>query len=520
MAGEKYKEIWKRTKPFFENYADKVKADLIVLEDASIVPTPHWLKFAIYDFLKKNYKRVAYIDADILIRPDSPDLFEVVPEDKFGIFNEGQYTPRAMCLYEVMKVYDVELPTWNRIDYYNTGVMVLSREHRHVFAPPTDWKPVRNSFGEQTFINYRLFNKQVPVFPLHYRLNCMSIMNKLTGMTRLDSYFVHYAGWPSDRLFEDMDRDIAEWADGKYEYTRNIFMFTGGGIGDQVSAEPVLRYMKEFLYKDANIYVLTSEPRLFQHLDIKASASYPRDEEGKVLQLDAVYEMNAHPSKIDNIHLQAQHLFSHQVDYISLASLGRIFPDINKSIKLTYSEEDMKEVLDICPEPEKLIVIHPGTGWQSKTFPTEWWQEIIDGLDDVLEVGVIGKTYLKDHAYLPVKTKGYDFRDKLSLGGLIALLSKAKILVTNDSAPLHIAGAWDNHIVLIPSCKHPDFILPYRHGSKQYKTHTLYKKVMHDTVRKGDLPTDLVPWVAKDWDDMELPEPKEIIDKVLEIVLV
>jgi ADP-heptose:LPS heptosyltransferase len=127
---------------------------------------------------------------------------------------------------------------------------------------------------------------------------------------------------------------------------------------------------------------------------------------------------------------------------------------------------------------------------------------------------------LKDHAYLPVKTKGYDFRDKLSLGGLIALLSKAKILVTNDSAPLHIAGAWDNHIVLIPSCKHPDFILPYRHGSKQYKTHTLYKKVMHDTVRKGDLPTDLVPWVAKDWPDMELPEPKEIIDKVLEIVLV
>ena len=512
VVGEKFKKIWSKTRPFFEKYADKVNADLIVLEDASFVPSAHWLKFSIYEFLKKKYDRVAFIDADILIRDDAPDLFEVVPEDEFGIFNEGQYVPRAMCLYEVMQVYGIELKRWNRLDYFNTGIMVLSREHRHIFRPPEEWKPIRNSYGEQTFINYRLFDSEVNIFSLPYRFNSMSLMNRLTGMTRLDSYFIHYAGWERD-VFKDIDRDIEKWSTGKYEYKRNLFMFTGGGIGDQVCAEPVLRYIKEFLYPEADVYVLAAEPRIFKHLDIKASNSYPKDENGEVLQLDAVHEMNAHPSRLDNLHLQAQHLFTHGVDYISLASLGRIIPDEDKSIKLTYSKEEMQEVLDICPEPEKLTVVHPGVGWQSKTFPTKWWQKIVDGID---KVGIIGKKYIEGHAYAPVKTprKGVDFRDKLSLGGLIALLSKARILVSNDSGPIHIAGAWDNDIVLIPSCKHPDLLLPYRHGTKSYKTHAVYKSIMHDVVRPGDLPTDLVPWMAKDWLEMKLPKPKEVLSVI------
>jgi ADP-heptose:LPS heptosyltransferase len=60
------------------------------------------------------------------------------------------------------------------------------------------------------------------------------------------------------------------------------------------------------------------------------------------------------------------------------------------------------------------------------------------------------------------------------------LISKAKTLITNDSAPVHIAGAFDNNIVLIPTCKHPDYILPFREGRKEYKSVALYKKIMDE----------------------------------------
>ena len=505
MSGKKYEEIWKRVKPFFENYADKVDADLIVLSDARNLPSAHWLKFSMYELLKKEYDRIAFIDADILIRPDSPSLFDIVPEDEFGIFNEGKFTPRAICMYEAMHVYQMKLPRWNGNDYYNTGVMVVSREHRHIFKPAKDVKYLRNAFGEQTFINMRLFESEIKIHDLDYQFNCMSVMDRVTGMTRLASYFMHYAGWgaPSNGerdVLRDMDIDIARWKP-PYKYKRNIFVYTGGGLGDQVCAEPVYRAMGKY-YPNADFYALAPFPEIFKHLDhVTVSEKYPTK------GFDAMYEMNAHPSMVHNRHLQAQHAFVHAVDYVSIACLGRQLPDIEKSIKLTYSDEDLREVETLCPELKDLVLVHPGTGWESKTFPDEWWQKVVDDLDiKGYRVGIIGKDINEKHSRLDIicPENGVDFRDKLSLNQLIALLSQANILITNDSAPVHLAGAFDNHIILIPTCKHPDFILPYRHGSKTYKTHALYKKIAFDKLREGDLPTDKCHWAIN-----ILPEPIE-----------
>jgi len=375
-----------------------------------------------------------------------------------------------------------------------------------------DLKPLRHSFGEQTYLNYRIFDLGIDVFELDYRFNSMSIMNRLTGMTRLDSYFIYYAGWPEGKIFDDIDRDIERWKEKPYEYKRNIFVFIGGGIGDQMCVEPFLRYLREFLYPDANIYGLSSVPRLFQHIEgVTIQRNYPKG-------LDAAVEMNAHPSNQDNSNLKLVHPLCHGLDYVTVACVGRILPDFAKEPKLTYSDEDLEEVTKICPNLKDLTLIHPGVGWQSKTFPVEWWQKIID---ESGTVGIIGKQLLIDedgtpqHSYLPVECpeNGFDFRDKLSLGGLIALLSQAHTLVTNDSAPVHLAGAFDNNIVLIPTCKHPDFILPHRKGSKYHKAWALCKKTLYDDNLKGYLASDMVPWRVNKCDNIldYLPEPEEVI---------
>jgi len=515
VNGEKYEKIWSKTRPFFENYADKIGADLVVLSDADNMPSPHWIKFAIYEFLKKDYDRVAFIDADILIRPDAPSLFDIVSEDKFGIFNEGRFTPRALCLYEVKSVYGIDLPNWNNQDYYNTGVMVVSRKHRHVFSPVKNLKPLRNSFGEQTYLNYRLFDLGIEVQELEYKFNSMSIMNRLTGLTRLDSYFIHYAGWPEDKIFDDIDRDIQMWKENpEYKFKRNVFIYIGGGIGDQMCAEPLIRYFREFLYPDADIYGLSSVPRLFEHIEgVKIARDYPKG-------LDAALEMNAHPSENHNRELKLVHALCNGTDYVSVACIGRTLPIKDKEFKLTYSQEDMDEVLKVCPNPKDLVLIHPGVGWASKTFPIEWWNEVINGIDG--EVGIIGKQLMVDgdgvpkHSYLPVDCPGFDFRDKLSLGGLIALLSQANTVVTNDSAPVHLAGAFDNNIVLIPTCKHPDHVLPYRNGSQYYKAWALYKKTLYDDNVRGFLPSDIKPWHISECDNIleYLPETQEVINLI------
>jgi lipopolysaccharide biosynthesis glycosyltransferase len=247
VSGEKFEQIWTRTEPFFVKYAEKCDADLIVLQGAEgQLPSPHWIKFSVYDLLRKEFDRIAFIDADILIRDDTPSLFDVVPEDQFGIFNEGQFTNRSICIYEMLKVYKVQDFRYDGHTYYNTGVFVCSRQHRHIFKVTEEVKPLRNSFGEQTFLNMKIMLSTCKVYPLHYTFNRMSIMDRLLGVSRLDSYLIHYAG-DGDRLLEKMDRDIQKWkeANGNYEYKKKIFIWALGGIGDIIASEPVIRYIRQ-----------------------------------------------------------------------------------------------------------------------------------------------------------------------------------------------------------------------------------------------------------------------------------
>jgi len=527
VCGDKYqKEVWPRVEPFFINYADKCDAELIVLNDASRVPSPHWLKFAMYDLLRKEFDRILFLDSDIIIRDDTPSLFDIVPEDCVGIFNEGYYTPRSVCLHEVKAVYNVDLPGWNGKDYFNTGVMLVSRQHRHLFKISDQIKPLRNSFGEQTYLNMRLIQSKQNIYHLDYDFNRMCVMDKITGKTRLSSYIVHYAGF--DILFgpgaitEAMDRDIKKWEEDRpeYYYRRKIFIWSFGGVGDCISAEPVVRFIRNEAYKDdTDIYLMTRTPEIYDHIKgIQLSDGYPSE------RFDAVYEMDTHYIEHGAFHTIVPHALAHPVDWISMAIMGRTLTNEQKEIILTYKPEDLEEILGIYDHPEDLVLVHPGRGWATKTFPVEWWDEVIQGILSLgLKVGLIGKEVNEGHGYVNVNPEGcVDFRDKLSMKGLFALVDSAKILVTNDSLPLHVAGAFDNYLVLIPSCKHPDRLLPFRKGSQYHKAKGLFKKILDDDAMVT--PTSMIGWKLGGWQistfkpghsiEEYIPETSEVIEQV------
>ena len=59
VNGDKYNEIWKRVEPYFVAYAEKCDAELIVMSEGD-VPSAHWLKFSIYDLLRKTCRNTPY----------------------------------------------------------------------------------------------------------------------------------------------------------------------------------------------------------------------------------------------------------------------------------------------------------------------------------------------------------------------------------------------------------------------------------------------------------------------------
>jgi hypothetical protein len=222
----------------------------------------------------------------------------------------------------------------------------------------------------------------------------------------------------------------------------------------------------------------------------------------------------------------------HPVEYIGLLLLKKMLPDNVKQPILSVDKEDLDEVQSLVKniDLKKLIVIHPGRGWPSKTFPEAWYDKIIEGLLKAgRHVAVIGKWMNEDQGTVKVTIKdgAIDLRNLLTLGGSFALLSKACVLISNDSSPIHIAAAFDNHIILIPSCKHPDHVLhvrgcrhvngSYIPGSRYHKAVALYKKLTCDTV--DSTPTMIhdmttIDKVIGDINDY-IPDSEQVIEEAI-----
>lgn len=497
--GDKYDLIANKTHPTIKNYADSIGADFIVINTRLFneAPTPHWEKFQIYDLLKK-YNRIIYMDTDLIVRGDCPNLFDLVPENKLGIFNEGKFDSRLESIREAVMYYKEELNEWDGT-YYNTGVMVISRVQRNLFKPPKFMAPM--GMYEQGYLNLRIIKDKIPVHDIQYRYNRMTLMDKLTGENRLDSYIVHYAGAPNLGTMHDiLDKDIESWKNDKpdYAYSRTIVISVGGGMGDQIDAEPVVRYIREKSYPDTNIIIQTHWPRIYQHFKKYQKTEITSDPVPS--KGDAQYWMYTMPDTRDNMWKFMSHPLVHTIDYASMGTLKTILKNEDKQIRLEVTNEDKDEVFELLHNPQEYVAVHVGKGWSSKTFPATWWLEVINELlKNNIKVVVIGKYVSEEQGYQDFNCPegAVDLRNMLSLGGLFALISMCPILVSNDSAPIHIAGAFNNNIILIPTCKQPHHVLPWRNGEQYYKANSICNELLCDNI--SSLPTKVygesIDWV-------------------------
>lgn len=486
--GTEYQRLAAITHPTLHTYAKRLNADFLCIDKSQIAATtPHWEKFQIARLLD-TYRRIIYLDTDILIRDDCPDLFKIVPQDTLGMFDEAPFTSRSReLLIDCCKAYGVTLDSWDG-RYFNSGVIVISREHRELFTKPEE--EVFN-FYEQTYLNMRIAQLGIEMYALPYTLNRMTCVDHLTGEHRLASHIVHYAGAPNiQTVIRITTSDKRLWAmqKGDYIWKRHIHVIVSGGLGDQVEAEPAIRFMKAHVYPEANISVSTHYPQLFAHLDVQAH------QHGEFRpQPDTPYfTIQSLPPPDSITWTVLSNLLCHTVDYCSAAILRRILPAQDKRVSLRVLEGDIRELHYMLGDiaPTTVTVIHAGRHWETKTFPLQWWQGMVDELaQQGHTVCLIGKNDDEGsdtRGIVPVIAPpgSIDLRQKLTLGQLIALLSLAPILLSNDSAPIHLAGAFENSIVLIPSCKHPEHVLPWRHGGVWWNAAACYTRLTLDDVNQ------------------------------------
>ena len=488
------------------NYAQRINADYVRIHG------DEWNKTQVKDFFR-TYQRILLVHSQTLIREDCPDLFQIVPREKIGVFNEGKYVGK----FDFKNILDQKNgDSWNG-EYYDSGVVVASKIHKELFEVH-DVHDQALSFEDQ--FNLNIYLKKPLIHELAYKFNHMHYVDEIHGMPRHSSYVMQYKHAPEEIALTVIQKDIETWNSSapEFDFKRMFVVSVSAGMGDQLCAEPAIRYMQK-LYPESEFIVVTHFPRLFQHLDCQVC------DHDEWTGIDRTV-MVTHTCPDDT---QAKHHFSHVLfhptDFASMSMYRMTIPHHEKTIRLEVKDQDLEGIehaLNSVPEDRPLVLVHPGKWWESKTFPVEWWQEVIDGLAQNFTVGLIGKTLSEEQGYLPVECpeSGIDFRDSTTLGELVALISKAPLLITNDSSPLHIAGAFDNWVMVIPTAKHPDHILPFRNGTQYYKTKALYKKILMQDLelRATEIDLDTINIVPRGKSFNEyLPDPETVIREALSV---
>jgi lipopolysaccharide biosynthesis glycosyltransferase len=227
MAAGRYQEIKDLIYPRFGSYAFGCKAHFEVIEECKFPECPVLDKLRMAEYFDR-YDRILFLDADILVRDDCPNLFDLVDEERVAAYDEGSTLWHLKDL--IHRIHDVNnlselwgLPKadWPGVvkegeilPFYNAGVMLLSKQHRCLLeAPALD--PLPNPKGkvpcaEQCYLNWTI-RKHKP--KMHHLPVCFNQMPyNRTADYRFTSYMLHYAGFENfDARVEQMNRDNEFW---------------------------------------------------------------------------------------------------------------------------------------------------------------------------------------------------------------------------------------------------------------------------------------------------------------------
>ncbi|KHK00136.1 hypothetical protein [Desulfovibrio sp. TomC] len=189
-SGRRAKKEVNVTKYFTKLYAKSTGSDFYVVGEKSKL-SPDRIKSEALD-IASSYDRLLLLDADVLIRPKSPDIFSIVPKQSLGVFPEGSYFPRKEWCDELNSIYQLK-PGMKSYFYFNSGVLVMSNENLFLLEKLRTETIWGHPQFEQGFLNAACSSENIPLFLLPPDFNYMPNISYFPVDWRY-AFFLHFAG--------------------------------------------------------------------------------------------------------------------------------------------------------------------------------------------------------------------------------------------------------------------------------------------------------------------------------------
>ena len=193
----------------WEKWCSKNGKELFVLKEDITDPNyirPNWYKYFVFDLLEasgiSDYENVAFVDADTIVHPDTPDFFQLT-NGKFGVvenYGSLDWVLRSIEIYGD-KVFDgLRVPHY---EYFNSGFMAFNKRHKPFFADVLNFLQknrnllveVNSQYGighDQTPVNLLIEKHGIEKEMLSYKYNFQDFMRR-EALFSSNFEFVNYA---------------------------------------------------------------------------------------------------------------------------------------------------------------------------------------------------------------------------------------------------------------------------------------------------------------------------------------
>lgn len=192
VIGQEAEEIYSLSQDSIQSYAQRLRADFACIKENvysdNNIP-PHYNKLRIKQYLNQ-YDRVLFLDCDVIISPNTPNIFNLVPENAIGVVNEGALVDRSEAIKQVQASLG-SIENWHS-DYFNSGMIVVSKLHQGLFDEPETI--YLGLFREQSYLNWKARLLRYQIYYLDKQYNYF--FHPAASLRSASSaYIVHFAGW-------------------------------------------------------------------------------------------------------------------------------------------------------------------------------------------------------------------------------------------------------------------------------------------------------------------------------------
>lgn len=189
-----------------------------------------------------------------------------------------------------------------------------------------------------------------------------------------------------------------------------------------------------------------------------------------------------------------------------VALVGAAPTTFEPALALTAADIAEADALDLSPA-SPYVVLHPGATDPRRHWPPEHFAAVGRSLARAgARVAVIGsgdERALTREVTERISTPAMDLCDRLTLGGLAALLARSRVVVSNDSGPLHLAAAvgaatvgiyWCGNMINggIPTRRRHRPAISWRLNCAICDRNTLFDNCAHRASFVADVPVDEV----------------------------